>query len=242
MALTESPSSVLFDEAKSQRLSEIYSPCFALVLQMRATNDLGEADVLRDRIKKLLDKSGLEATRAGHAREDVQDAKFAMVAFIDETILSSDWMQKDRWLARPLQLEIYDRYDAGEEFFDKLERLRGQGALHADVLEVYYLCMALGFKGRYQLHDQGRLRIIIEETYAELKRVPGMGVGPLSVHGQPRDQVATEVKSKLPAWVVVVCAAVLGLLIYLGMSIYISGAADDVVRAIESVPQAELVR
>ncbi len=242
MALTESPPAVLFDEATSQRLSEIYSPCFALVLQMRSTNELGDEEVLRRRVKGLLDKSGIEAARAGHAREDVQDAKFALVAFIDETILSSEWMQRDRWLARPLQLEIYDRYDAGEEFFEKLEGLRAQRALHADVLEVYYLCMALGFKGRYQLHDQERLRIIIEETYAELKRVPGMGVGPLSLHGKPRDQVATEVKSKLPAWVVVVCAAVLGLIVYIGMSFYISGAADDTVRAIESVPTTELVR
>ena len=242
MALAESPPTVLFDEAKSQRLSEIYSPCFALVLQMRSTDTLGDADVLRGRIKNLLEKSGLEAARAGHSREDVQDARFALVAFIDETILSSDWIQKDRWLAKPLQLELFDRYDAGEEFFEKLQSLRSQGALRADVLEVYYLCMALGFKGRYQLHDQGRLRIIIEETYAELKRIPGMGVGPLSVHGKPRDQVATEVKSKLPAWVVVVCAAAVGLLIYLGMSLYISSAAEDAARAIEAVPPVEAMR
>jgi type VI protein secretion system component VasF len=69
-----------------------------------------------------------------------------------------------------------------------------------------------------------------------------MGVNVLSVHGKPRDQVATEVKSKLPAWVVVACAAALGLLVYIGMSFYISGAADDTVGAIESVAPADAVR
>jgi len=242
MELAEAPSAVLFDETKNHRLSEIYSPCFALVLQLRATSAFGEADLLRERIKRLLDKAGVEAARAGVAHEDVQAAKFAMVAFIDETILSSEWAEKDRWLARPLQLEIYDRYDAGEEFFVKLETLRGQRVHRAEVLEVYYLCMALGFKGRYQLHDQERLRLIIEETYAELKRAPGMGVGVLSVHGRPRDQVATEVKSKLPAWMVVAAAAILGLIMYLGMSFYISSTAQDAARIIDEVPRTESVR
>ena len=242
MALVDAPSAVLFDQAKTQRISEIFSPCFALILQLRATDAFGEADLLRQRIKNLLEKAGLQATRAGISHEDIQAAKFALVAFIDETILSSEWMHKDRWLSRPLQLEIYDRYDAGEEFFVKLDGLRAQAALRAEVLEVYYLCMALGFKGRYQLHDQERLRLIIEETYAELKRLPGMGVNVLSVHGKPRDQVATEVKSKLPAWVVVACAAALGLLVYIGMSFYISDAADDTVGAIESVAPADAVR
>ncbi len=242
MELAEAPSEVLFDEAKTHRLSEIYSPCFALVLQLRSTDAFGEADLLRERIKRLLDKSGQEAARSGVAQEDVQLAKFAMVAFIDETILSSNWTQKDRWLARPLQLEIYDRYDAGEEFFERLEGLRSRRAQQAEILEVYYLCMALGFKGRYQLHDQERLRLIIEETYSELKRTPGMGVGVLSAHGKPRDQVAAEVKSKLPAWMVVIAAIVMGLIVYLAMSFYISSAAQDAARTIEEVPRTEVVR
>lgn len=242
MDLAEARADILFDEAKTRRLSEVYSPCFTLVLQLRSTDAFGDAELLRQRIKRLLEKAGQDAARAGAAHEDVQAAKFALVAFIDETILSSEWAQKDHWLARPLQLEIYDRYDAGEEFFVKLDELRAQRNLRAEVLEVYYLCMALGFKGRYQLHDQERLRLLIEETYAELKRTPGMGVGVLSTHGKPRDQVATEVKSKLPAWIVIVGAAVLGLVIYLGMSFYISRAAQDTVRAIDDVPRTEVVR
>lgn len=242
MDLAEARTDVLYDEVKSRRLSEVFSPCFTLVLQLRSTDALGDAEVLRQRIKRLLDKAAQEAARAGADHEDVQAARFALVAFIDETILSSEWPQKDHWLARPLQLEIFDRYDAGEEFFVKLDELRASRAVRAEVLEVYYLCMALGFKGRYQLHDQARLRLLIEETYSELRRLPGMGSGVLSAHGKPRDQVATEVKSKLPAWIVAAAAAVLGLLIYVGMSFYISGAAQDVVRVINEVPRMEVVR
>ena len=132
----------------SARLADVYAPCFSLALQLRATNEYGDAEVLRRRIKHLLETTRHEAKRTGLAPEDVREAEFALVAFLDETLLSSEWSQKDRWLARPLQLELYDRYDAGEAFFDRLDGLRANPGLHAEVLEVYYLCMALGFKGK----------------------------------------------------------------------------------------------
>src|SRR5690554_713768 len=128
------------------RLADVYAPCFTLTLQLRAGHEFGDAEVLRGRIKALLEKTRREAARTGLAPEDVREAEFALVAFLDETLLSSDWSQKDRWLARPLQLELFNRYDAGEEFFLRLDGLRANPSLHAEVLEVYYLCMALGFK------------------------------------------------------------------------------------------------
>jgi type VI secretion system protein ImpK len=242
MAVAEAPPLTLYDQAKDRRLSQIYAPVFTLILQLRASHEFGDADVLRRRIKDLLDRAEREALRTGLPSEEARSAKFALVAFIDETILSSDWSQKERWVAKPLQLEFYDRYDAGEIFFDRLEEMLRQPAQQAEVLEVYYLCMTLGFKGRYLLHDQERLRMLIEETYAALSRVPGLVGDVLSPHGRPRGQVATEVQSKLPVWAIVVFAAVIALLVYLGLSLYISSAASDAARAIDAVPRAESTR
>lgn len=228
----EAASHVLFDEAQVQRLAEVYAPCFALILQLRGTDEYGDAQALRARILDLFDKADREAKRAGTSERASQQAQFALVAFVDETILSSNWVQKDYWLAKPLQLELYDRYDAGEEFFERLKQLRAEGAAQAEVLEIYYLCMTLGFKGRYLLHDQEKLRTLVEETHDALRSMPGMQAEQLSPHGTPGDQTATEVRSKLPPWVIAVAALVLGLLVYLGMSLYISDAAGDAVQSI----------
>lgn len=226
---------VLFDETTDQRLAEIFAPCFTLILQLRATDEFGDPEVLRRRIKDLLDDAEREALRTGVSPDNIQMAKFALVAFIDETILSSDWSQKDEWVSTPLQLELYDQYDAGEVFFDRLEKLRENPKANAEALEVYYLCMTLGFKGKYQLHEQERLREIIETTYEELNRLPGIGTKALAPHGQPRGQVAQEMKSKLPAWVIAAAAALIGLLVYTGMYIYISDVAGDTAAAIEQI-------
>lgn len=230
-----------FDEAKG-RLADFYAPCLTLALKLRAAHEFGDAETLRGRIKRMLDASRREAERHGLPPEDAREAEFALVAFLDETLLSSDWSQKDRWLARPLQLELYNRYDAGEEFFHRLDGLRANPSLHAEVLEVYYLCMALGFKGKYQLHGQEELRELIEGTYAEMATQPGMKVGQLAPHGSPRDNVTTEVRGRMPTWVLVTAALVLGLVVYLGMSLYISRTADAVAQDIERVAEVETVR
>ena len=231
-------SSLLFDDSRSQRLAEIFAACFTLILQLRSAQDFGDPEVLRRRIKDLLDRAGQEALRAGIPSEDLREARFAIVAFIDETILASDWHRRDVWMARPLQLELYDRFDAGEEFFVRLEQLREQPALRAEALEVYYLCMALGFKGKYQLHGQEQLRILIEDTYSLLSRTPGMGRVALSPHGRPRDQIAAEIKNKFPTWVIVVLAVALGLIIYVGLQFYMGAAAEDAVEAINQATGA----
>ncbi len=242
MAVAEARSELLFDEAQDRRLAEIYAPCFTLILQLRASHEFGEAEMLRQRVKDLLDRSEREASRLGVSSEDLRQAKFTLVAFIDETILSSEWSQKDRWVAKPLQLEFYDRYDAGEEFFVRLEGLLAQPTGHADVLEVFYLCMALGFKGRYELYEQERLRILIEDAFAVLNRTPAMGSGELSPHGKPRGQMATEVRSKLPVWVIAVFAVGLALLIYIGMSLSMNSTADRAARIIDQTPRPAATR
>jgi type VI secretion system protein ImpK len=80
------------------------------------------------------------------SHEDYDLARFAIFAWIDEIILSSSWNERNRWLGEQLQRIYYNTSDAGEIFFEKLNSL---GLHQRDVREVYYLCLALGFTGRY---------------------------------------------------------------------------------------------
>ena len=77
-----------------QKLSDLCSDCFMLILQLRATNEYGEAGVLRKRVLELLDNFERRALTASIEQAKVQTSKFAIVAFIDETILGSEWENK----------------------------------------------------------------------------------------------------------------------------------------------------
>jgi type IV/VI secretion system ImpK/VasF family protein len=79
------------------------------------------------------------------------------VAWADETILKhSTWKHHHEWNALPLQLEYFQTRNAGEEFFERLERLRAE---QKAVREVYYICLGLGFSGQYFLGMEDELKL-----------------------------------------------------------------------------------
>ncbi len=214
---------------------ELYSPCFVYILELQTTDDLGESDALRKQIYDLLDQCEEAAKEAGIPSEDIEEAKFAIVAFIDETILSSDWAGTDEWMKTPIQLELYDQFDAGEVFFDRLEELQEEPEYNAQVLEVYYLCMTLGFKGKYQLQQQEKLREMIDSTAEMLTEIPETRTDDIAPNSHPRDQTETEIRSKVPAWVIAAAATLLAVLLYGGMHLYISSSASGVATAIRGL-------
>ncbi|PAP75308.1 type IVB secretion system protein IcmH/DotU [Rubrivirga marina] len=207
-------------------LAGAFTPVFSLVLQIRAAQRLGDGQALRQRIERLLAESARTARSYNVPEEDIEEATFCLVAFLDEAILATDWPGHDAWSSQPLQLTHYDRYDAGERFFDRLKRLLDEGATRTGVLEVYYLCLALGFKGRYAIHGREVLRRLVEDLHGRLERAYG-APGALSPRGRSREVPAEAEKDGLPTWALWVGAAVLVALLYLGLSFSLSGAAND---------------
>jgi type VI secretion system protein ImpK len=216
-------------------LTEVCSDAIALILQLRNTSDYGEESVLRQRICDLLNRVERDAKDAGMDFEDIHNAVFALIAFIDETIIASQWSFKEVWLAKPLQLEFFNRFDAGEEFFIRLEKFRQRPHHYGDVLNIYYMCMALGFKGKFQLHEKERLREIIDGTYTDLRQVRGKSADSLAPHSQRKDEFVQVVTREIPVWVILVTAFALGFGFFLAMTVFMNNAADDVIQAISNL-------
>jgi len=114
-----------------------------------------------------------EARRRGYAAEDIELAIFAVVAFLDESVLGSRMPVFADWPRQPLQEERYGHHIAGEVFFQNLQKLMGRTDSQelADLLEVYHLCLLLGFAGRYLLGGRGDLRAIIMQNAEKIQRI-----------------------------------------------------------------------
>jgi type VI secretion system protein ImpK len=116
-----------------------------------------------------------EARRQGYAAEDIKLAIFAVVAFLDESVLNLRAPVFADWPRRPLQEELFGHHVAGEVFFQNLQQLLGKSDSHdlADLLEVYHLCLLLGFAGRYSLAGRGELKGFIDGTADKIGRIRG---------------------------------------------------------------------
>jgi type VI secretion system protein ImpK len=78
---------------------------------------------------------------------EIAEARYALVAFIDDRVLrETGWPGRAEWTSNPLQLQFFREYTAGENFFARMRGLANRGAPFF-ALEIYYLCIALGFVG-----------------------------------------------------------------------------------------------
>src|SRR3954470_3436649 len=116
--------------------------------QLAEAPGLPTADVMKRRIGTLLEDMDRRGTELGLAKRDLDDAKYAIVAFLDEQLLRAPWSGRQEWMLEPLQLIYFNENTAGEGFFTRLEALEHDPS-RVHVLEIYFLCLALGFMGKY---------------------------------------------------------------------------------------------
>jgi len=220
---------------KKKNLADVSSECLILILQLRSTNDYGDSANLKSRVYEMFERFEDNARRTGIDNEKIRLSKFALVAFLDETIISSEWPQKSDWLSDPLQIKLFDTFNAGEEFFNYMAEMRLRTSQNKDVLEIYYLCLSLGFKGKYQLQSPENLRRIIDDLNLELHPDAFRSIDAISPNGKPRQSLVQTVKGGLPLWVYPLGAIVIFIVIYLVLSFVISGEADDAVNFLKTL-------
>jgi type VI secretion system protein ImpK len=214
---------------KKKNLADLSSECLILILQLRSTNDYGDEKTLKNRVYEMFERFESNARKIGIDNEKTRLAKFALVAFLDETIISSSWAQKEAWLSDPLQIKLFDTFNAGEEFFNILNDLTQRTSANKEVLEVYYLCLSLGFKGKYQLQSPENLRRIIDDLNLELHPEAYRTIDSISPNGKPRQSFVQTVRSGLPLWVFPLSAMILFVIFYVIMSTAISSEAEKAV-------------
>lgn len=154
------------------RLSDAFMDTVAFVVYFLRTASKRPLpyDQVRSRILELLQGSAKAAS--GFPPEDYDAARFAVCSWVDEAVMNSSWADRLTWQKEPLQLKFYQTTNAGELFF---ERLNALSAHQNDVREVYYLCLAMGFTGRF-IRDEDRFLLEGLKT-SNLKVLTGASVG-----------------------------------------------------------------
>ncbi len=84
---------------------------------------------------------------------DWQLAKYAIIAWIDDSLIFADWSGSAAWQEDPLEVQIYGPRIAATEFFEKAKQ--AQSLHNKDALEIFYVCVMLGFYGAYRLDALG---------------------------------------------------------------------------------------
>jgi type VI secretion system protein ImpK len=179
-------------ERRVENLAFLFQEVITVVERLRSgRQQVTDANMFRHQIREALKLAVNESRKRGYTEEDSELAKFAVVAFVDETILNLRNPIFADWPRQPLQEEYYHHHIAGEVYFQHLQKLmvRDETQETADVLEVYHLILLLGFAGRYSMSGRGELRSIIQTVGEKIQRIRQMRPELSPYWMVPNDQV-----------------------------------------------------
>ena len=181
--------------ARPDNLALIFQEVFTAIERLRSNRQaLSDAESFRYHMREALKTAAQDArNRAGYNSEDIRMATLAVVGFLDESILNAQNPLFADWPRKPLQEELFGIHMAGEVFFQNLEQLLGRNDSIdlADLLEVHYLCLLLGFTGRYSGSRTGELQAMMTATAEKIRRIRG-GNPPLSPKWAPEGEAVAK--------------------------------------------------
>jgi type VI secretion system protein ImpK len=219
----------------SHDLVSLAGPVFELLLKLQA-GLVAPSNEIRPSIKRLLDELEQRGNSLRYLPNQIQSVKFALAAFADEVVLTAAFPLRDEWEKFPLQLEYFGEHLAGVKFFERLEELTKNLETEADVVEVYYVCMLLGLKGKYKVYMEEQLNGLIKTTASQLRSVGRLQENDLSPHWKVNDQPPPPSKAGIPIWITIsaVVLVIFGFLIYVTLSLLLSsdlhGAQEQLLR------------
>jgi len=221
------------ERASKNDLITFAGPIFDLILRLKA-GIVAPSNDLRPKVAAMLEEFEKRSERYRINHKIVQVSKFALAAFVDETVLMNNFPMRDQWEKYALQLEYFGEQLAGNKFFEKLEAMLGQIEVTKDAVEIYYVCMLLGYKGRYAVYEQEKLLAIMERTANALVKAGKIVPVELSPHWLANDQPEPPKKRGMPIWAKLTALGGLGIafIVYLVMFVMSSTFLNDTMKAL----------
>jgi len=161
---------------RRDNLAIVFQNLLTVIVRLRANRQvISDAQAFRSQMQGALRVAEKEAISKLYPPQDVRLATFAIVALLDETILNSANPAFADWARMPLQEEMFGQHRAGEVFFENVDRLLARDDSHgvADLLEVYSLCVLLGYRGKYGVGDQNSVRPVLDSIADKIRRIRG---------------------------------------------------------------------
>lgn len=175
--------------------------------------------------------------------DTIAEARYAICSLLDEIVLNAPWGANSIWSTKSLLSVFYKQTWGGEQFFKIIDERVKVPSSNQYLLELMYLCLQLGFKGKYRVQDNGfeRLDVEKERLFAVLKKIKPEQSKELSPNWRSNVTELIDRQRHIPLWAVGILTLTILLGVYLTYSYQLSGQAEPVYNRIAMlVPDTNL--
>ncbi|WP_414447884.1 type IVB secretion system protein IcmH/DotU [Burkholderia sp. 22PA0099] len=205
------------------------NPLLLLTVQLRHSV-APPADVARLREQAVAQVRSFEhyAQDAGISTQTVMAARYVLCTLIDEAVNIAPWGDLSGWAQKTLLVTFHGETYGGAKFFQILDRLSADFSRHLDLIELMYICLALGFGGRYLVEPGGlgRLADIQDDLYRRIRGLREAPAAELAPHWRGVEDRRNPVMRHVPLWVALAASAVIVLGAFLYFFTRLNGLSE----------------
>jgi type VI secretion system protein ImpK len=156
--------------AQSNDLVGTASVILTIAAELRRPHVNIDLAKLRQSLSLEIEAFKVKAKNNGIAESQVTLARYALCAVLDEFVLDTPWGANSNWSEHSLLTTFHQDSAGGAKFFAILTKLQQTPSINAELLELLYICLALGFVGKYRVTQGGndKLRSIKQTLYRQI--------------------------------------------------------------------------
>ena len=179
---------------------------------------------------------------AGVRNEESLTARYILCSAIDEAILDTPWGSESGWGERSLLRVYHNETSGGERFFDLLDQVLARPTEYRELIELFYVLLSLGFRGKYQLDPAGDARLetmrerVFQDLYGGRAAERSLSVGD---HGE--GAANQTLRSQIPLWVILCLVLALTLVIFVGLRTWMYSGTLGVVDRLDNLYSESVV-
>ncbi|MGA9702943.1 type IVB secretion system protein IcmH/DotU [Pseudomonas sp.] len=147
----------------------------AQVVLLKTSSGRENLQALNDRFSSGISTFETHALHQGVEAAQVMSARYVLCSVIDEAVVTTAWGSRSDWSRTSLLSRFHNETFGGEKVFLLLERLSRDPVKHVAMLELMYLCLSMGFEGKYRVMERGvaQLEAVSDALYRQIRHVRG---------------------------------------------------------------------
>jgi len=167
--------------------------------------------------------------------DSILPAQYLLCTVIDEIVLNTPWGASSGWSKHSLLSLFHKETFGGEKCFQVLNRLSEAPGRHLDLLELFYLCLSLGFQGKFKLDPRGldQLEQIRDNLYRTIENHRGEMERDLSPRWHGLYKAKGNLTHFIPLWVIISCVLALLVISYSGFRYWLYASTEPTSEQIE---------
>jgi len=151
-----------------------------------------------------------------------------LCATVDDIVLSTPEGTASSWTQQGMTSIFHDEVVGGERFFEILTELQKDLGHHEPVVELMYLCMSLGFIGRYRVRPRGvaEMTDLRDGVYNTIRSRRGDFERELSPQWRGINAGARPLARRIPIWALALGTVTLAVCMYVGFTFLLSSVSE----------------